>query len=163
MSTKMKTSLVILLYMVLIIGNTAAATSGSIILRGFVPEKADLMILENYKASSVNLGSESGSTLVGTIKENSTKTTGYTVEISSKNATMTSEDTPYLMGDDSNEMIDYNILFGDEVVELDHGVGYVQNPAHTTVSDIAVAYESQEIQEIAQKYSDTLTLSVIAN
>ncbi len=163
MRTKMKTSLVILLYMVLFLGTTVAATSGTLVLRGYVPERADLVILNDTLSSSVSLDSESGRTQVGTIKENSTKTTGYTVEISSRNAASSSEGTPYLTSSDSDETIGYDILFGDEVVALDHGVGHVQNSDYTMAGNIAIAYEAGSLAETSSRYSDILTLSVIAN
>lgn len=160
MSTK-KTLLVVLLYMVLVIGSAAAATSGTLVIRGYVPETKNVQMLTETSIQDLDLDSESGETLVGTIKERSTTDTGYKVEITSSNATSDASDGAYLVGGDTGERIDYQIMYAGEAVELTNGQATVANSIGSDEGQITVAYDAAARD--AASCSDTLTLSVIAN
>ncbi len=162
MSTAGKTLSVILLYMVLVISYAAAGTTGVLVLRGYVPEISEIQVVSENRSTELDLAASSGMALVGTIKENSTsKETGYKVEISSKNAIAASSDSAYLMGVDTNEYVDYNILYEGEIVELNAGTA-VMNGSNVS-GRLMVAYDSVSLRDDSISYSDTLTISVIAN
>lgn len=162
MSTTGKTWSVILLYMVLVISYAAAGTTGVLLLRGYVPEISEIQVVSENRSTELVLDDSGGTALVGTIKENSTsKETGYKVEISSKNAIAASSDSAHLIGADANEYVDYNILYEGEIVKLNAGTAVVNG---SNVSGrLMVAYDLVSLRDTSVRYSDTLTISVIAN
>ncbi len=161
MSTRKKTLFVVLLYMVLVMGYVAAATSGTLVIRAYVPEVAEVQMLTNTGIQYLDI--DSGTALVGTIKEKSTKETGYNVEITSMNATQASSDDAYLVGGNTGERMPYYILYGGEAVGLNRGSATIPSSAGLSDGQIMVACDSVESGQGAQNYSDTLMLSIIAN
>jgi ketol-acid reductoisomerase len=168
MRTLHKTLVVILLYMVFVISYTAAATTGTLVLTAYVPERAGAEVVSETKRDKVDLTGEGGIALVGTIKENTTTAKGYAVEVSSANAQKTAAGQAYLAGATDGEYVDYQILYGGEMVSLQNGrarLSSAQNdPLHGDFGrDLAVAYSTAGNSGTAAAYTDTLTLSVIAN
>ncbi|MGM0432958.1 MAG: hypothetical protein ACQEQU_09620 [Spirochaetota bacterium] len=169
MSTKLKSLVVILLYMVLIISYAAAASATeSLTLTGYVPEREAVEVQPNGERERLELTDESGTALVGTIKENSTaKQRGYTVEVSSANAQRIAADHGVLTGSQSGSHREYQILYRGEVVTLHNGSarlgGYVLSGSEHAVEELAVAYSDSQFVASSDSYSDTLTLSVVSN
>jgi hypothetical protein len=162
MSTGTKTLFVVLLYMVLALGCAVAATSGTLVIRAYVPEIQEIEMRTTASVQKLDLTEGGGTALVGTVKERSTKETGYNVTIASKNATDASSDSPYLAGLNADERMDYHILYGGEAVELRSGSATVGHSADYHDGQILVGYDSVGSGQ-PSGYSDTLTLSVIAN
>jgi ketol-acid reductoisomerase len=160
---------VILLYMVFVISYTAAATTGTLVLTAYVPERAGAEVVSETKRDNVDLAGEGGIALVGTIKENTTTAKGYAVEVSSANAQKTASDQAYLAGATDGEYVDYQILYGGEVVSLQNGRARLASAHNDPLyedfgTDLAVAYYSTVGNSgNAAAYTDTLTLSVVAN
>lgn len=156
--------------MVLVISYAAAASAeDTLTLTGYVPEREGVEVQSNSSQESVELNDESGTALVGTIKENSTaKQRGYTVEVSSANAQRIAADHGVLTGSRSGGQMEYEIIYKGEVVILHNGSarlggGYALTGSEQAVEELAVAYSDGQAVAHSDSYSDTLTLSVVAN
>jgi ketol-acid reductoisomerase len=154
--------------MVFVISYTAAATTATLVLRAYVPERAGAEVTSETKRDTLDLAGESGIALVGTIKENTTTTKGYTVEVSSANAQKTAADQAYLAGATDGEYANYQILYGGEMVNLQNGRARLEGVQDASLTeaferDLTVAYGSAGNSGSSAAYTDTLTLSVVAN
>nr|MDA3832207.1 hypothetical protein [Spirochaetales bacterium] len=157
---------VILLYMVVVISYAVAATTGTLVLRGYVPERSGIEVVSSVEQEKLDLTADNGMARVGTIKENATaKDKGYKVEISSANAQKTAAVQAYLAGSAEGDYVGYQILYQGEEVILHNGSARIGGWASSTYADhneglLSVAYGDAQSETT---YSDTLTLSVIAN
>lgn len=149
-----KNFVVILLYMVFVLGFAQAATTGTLVLRGYVPERREVNVMTEG-LQTIAFQEDGSRAIVGTIEENSTRKTGFKVGIASTNAAGASSDTAYLIGSDPDMRIDYSILYAGEPLALTDGQAVLDRAGELEIYCGPNGSTGM--------FSDTLTLSVTAN
>lgn len=140
-------------------GVASAATTGSLILRGNVPDILSIEVTAEPVATTLDLSTDQTDLKVATVQEKSNSETGYTVSISSANDGV-------LLRAGGAESINYTMKYNGAIVDLS-GVQTFSNPAAAAVTvnkDVTISYVGQSYDDlVAGDYEDTVTFSISAN
>lgn len=140
---------------------TFAAKTGTLELRGTVPEILEITINSNG-AQSLDLSQNVSGLNVGNVVERSNKKTGYTVTVESANGgNFQSSDTA------NTDALDYILSYDGSSVTLTNGAVEVSNVDGKTASDGAsnalnISYNGADSFLYEDTYSDTLTFTIAA-
>lgn len=136
-----------------------AATTGSLQLRGNVP---DILSIEvNAKADATNLDLQNDQTdlKIASVLERSNSSTGYTLTIDSAN-------DGQLVRNGGSETFTYSMKYDGSSVDLSSSDSF-NNSASAAVAvnkDVTISYTGQDADTmIAGDYEDTVTFSIAAN
>lgn len=156
----MKNTKRILALSALILSSVAtAATTGSLILRGNVPDILSIEVTAEAIATTLDLSTTQADLKVATVQEKSNSETGYTVSISSAN-------DGSLVRSGGSESITYTMKYNGVAVDLS-GVDTFNNAAAAAVTvnkDVTISYVGQDFDDlVAGDYEDTVTFSIAAN
>lgn len=156
----MKNTKKILALSALLISSVAtAATTGSLILRGNVPDILSIEVNAEAIATTLDLSTTQTDLKVATVQEKSNSETGYTVSISSAN-------NGALVRSGGSESISYTMSYDGASVDLS-GVDTFNNAAAAAVTvnkDVEISYVGQSFDDlVAGDYEDTVTFSIAAN
>lgn len=141
-----------------------AATSGSIEIKGIVPAILEIIVTPQPGYDSLNIAGGATRFVVAKVTEKSNSSTGYTVELKSKNdVDSTSINGAFLKGLNSTDTVLYTMEYGGNAVNLTDGIAKVtDSPLKTagTDKDLSVTFSGAFLS--ADTYSDTLTLTIAA-
>lgn len=157
----MKKFLAITALLTLGISQSYAATSGTLILQGVVPNKISILVTPVAVASALNLETTQTDLKVATVNERSNSKTGYKVTISSSNLGK-------LKRTDGPEVVSYTMKYGGSAVGLSTSAGTVFTSTATTSvnvnKDVAISYTGTAAESMIEgTYSDTITLNIASN
>lgn len=141
-------------------GQTLAATSGNLLLKGIVPEELSITVTPETIAASLPLDTTQADTKVATINEKSNSNTGYKVSISSSNLGNLVHESV------SSSSIAYTLKYDSTTVDLANGDDFTFNSAASvdTNKDVEISYTGVPHASLIEgSYSDTVTFTISAN
>ncbi len=143
------------------LGSTLAATTGTLVLTGTVPQVLSITVTPLGIASILDLTTTQTDLTVGNIQEDSNSNTGYKISASSAN-------NMKLIRSGGTEFIAYTFKYGatayvltpsDQVVKTVGTAGVYSNTTAAKISYTGVASASM----VQGSYTDTITLTIQAN
>ncbi len=152
----------ILAGLMLITGTSFAATSADLVITGFITAVSDLVIVANANATTLNIIGGETSKLVALVTETSNNLTGYQILMRSANS------SKLVNSLNPSKSADYKISYdGGAELSLSRADVSVKNvstlPSLTTVSSGVNVSVIPYATAPAGTYSDTITISIIAN
>jgi hypothetical protein len=158
--------LTVALFVLLACSPVFANTSGTLVLQGTVPGILDISVAASSISASLDLSATS-QFVVASVTERSNKRAGYTVTVSSQNATGAASGIPFLKGGDAanTDVLEYALAYGGVPVSLSGGSAIISDvstktPAAGTVKPLQISYNGEFLFE--DTYSDTLTFTIAA-
>lgn len=143
----------------LVSSTTMAATSGTLYIKGNVPEIMSISVTPENLATNLPLGQTQTNVKLAMVQEKSNSQTGYKVTIGSAN-------NGKLVRDSGTEEFPYTLSYASQplnlaspVVITNAGASAVTRNREVTISYTGVA----EDQLVAGDYSDTITFTISAN
>ncbi|KGE70958.1 hypothetical protein [Spirochaeta lutea] len=161
----MKKVLVWTAVMLLVSGAAFAQTTGNLLLQGTVPGILEITVTAEDGADNLDLLTAVDNLAVATVVERSNKRAGYTVTLSSANA---SGSQAYFAGSAGNtDTLDYTISYGGEPVTLSSGTALISDISTKTSASgdaktLAISYDGTGVFLAEDTYQDTLTLDIAA-
>ena len=132
-----------------------AATTGSLLFKGTVPQVLSIAVTTETIATSLPLDTSQTNTKIATVQEKSNSQTGYKVTISSANQGK-------LVRTGGSEQFAYSMSYNNATLNL-----VLTNPASSAASvnkDVRITYTGvPNEQMVAGDYVDTLTFTIAAN
>jgi hypothetical protein len=154
------------LFVLLACSPAFANTSGTLVLQGTVPGILDISVSAASISAALDL-SVTSSFVVASVTERSNKKAGYTVSLSSQNATSTGSGGPFLKGSDATntDVLNYALAYNGDPVVLSAGSAIISDvstktPAAGSVKPLQISYAGDFLFE--DTYSDTLTFTITA-
>ena len=149
----------LLTFILLISTNTFAATSGTLVLQGIVPQVISVTVTPASAASSLDLTSSQTNLVVASVNESSNAKLGYKVSLSSSNSGA-------LKRVGGTETMSYTLKYNGTAANL-----ATTATVTTTSSGLTNVNKSIDIsytgvpstQMVEGTYTDTLTLNITAN
>lgn len=139
--------------------STFAATTGTLLFKGTVPQVLSVAVTTETIATSLPLDTSQTNTKIATVQEKSNSQTGYKVTISSTNQGK-------LVRTGGSEQFAYSMSYNNATLNLNSSV-VLTNPASSAVSvnkDVRITYTGvPNEQMVAGDYVDTLTFTIAAN
>jgi len=135
------------------------STTGTLLLRGNVPEILSIEVIPLPIAIELNLFTETTDLKVATVKEMSNHPSGYKVAISSAN-------NGKLTRVGGTETVAYTLKYNGNIVNLNstQEVTYTSTPAVTQNRDVKISYSEQDEETtLSGNYEDTLTFTISTN
>lgn len=136
-----------------------ASTTGTLLLRGNVPEILSIQVNAEGGATSLDLSTDKTDYKVATVLERSNSSTGYTVSISSLN-------NGSLVRSGGSESFGYTMKYDGSSVDLSSGASFNNAAAAAVASnkDVTISYTGVASEEmVAGDYEDTVTFTIAAN
>lgn len=135
------------LFFIFLSTNLSAATSGTLVLTGTIPQKISIEITQ-LNPVDLEYGSDS---LVASVLEKSNSPTGYVIRASSQSGGKLG-DIPYTLSYDGGSFV---------TLEMMKTLKTVSSQSHKIVHNSNVTVKS--LGELAGSYSDTITISIESN
>jgi len=139
--------------------NSFAATSGSFLLKGQVPEVLNIVITPESIANTLPLEISQSGTKVATIKERSNLALGYRVKMQSGNL-------GNLIRSGGSELFPYYITYNNLPVNLVQTQTYSYHASEAVVvnRDIKIYYTGVPAENmVSGEYTDTITFTISSN
>lgn len=157
----MKKSLSIPLLFSMFLTNAMAATTGSVLLQGIVPQKISIGVASQPVAASLDLEVSQTDLKVATVNEQSNSRSGYKV-------TIISAGLGKLKRTDGAEVFPYTLKYGGAIVGLSSASGSVFSNtvanAQSVNKDLTISYNGMSAESMVEGiYADTITLNISAN
>jgi hypothetical protein len=159
----------LLLSAVFALGSVSAATTGSLLLQGTVPEILEITVNADPAATALDLSVDASSVKVATVIERSNKKSGYTVTVESANGAAQSSNSGLFVNDDPGitDSLSYDISYGGSPVSLTNGAGMISDvstktPGTGSSKDVTISYTGSTSFPYEGTYSDTLTFTIAA-
>lgn len=146
----------------LVFGATSvmAATTGSLVLQGTVPQLVSIDVTANSNTQNIPLDQTQSNLVVGSVVESSNSNSGYNVQISSSNAGKLVHDS------ETSSFIAYSLTYGGSAIDLSTTDTVEQNTAgsYEVTKNVAIAYTGVDHKDLIEgNYSDTVTFTISAN
>lgn len=136
-----------------------ASTTGTLQLRGNVPDILSIQVNAESDATNLDLQNDQTDLKVASVLERSNSSTGYTVTIDSANDGL-------LVRSGGSETFSYSMKYDGASVDLSSSDSF-NNSAAAAVAvnkDVTISYTGQDADTmIAGDYEDTVTFSIAAN
>ena len=144
-----------------------AAPNASILISGSVPAILEISVTAAPAASSLPLTTTVSNLPIATVVERSNKKAGYTVELSSANATASGAAIATLNSSESPDVLPYILRYAGNAVVFQGGKAVVSDVsaktnAAGTSRDVTISFDGASYFLDESTYSDTLTFTVIA-
>ncbi len=143
-----------------------AATTGNLIISGTVPVILDVAVLAAAGSTSLDLTKNETDLHIGDVVERSNVITGYTVTVSSANA---STGAPHFKGADpsNTDTLDYTLKFDGSPITFTGGSALISDVTSKTATlgstkALNLSYDGTSDFLNADSYSDTLTFTIAA-
>lgn len=134
-----------------------AATTGTLVLQGIVPQVLNLSVSADAQASALDLTTSPVDLIVGTVQEQTNSQTGYEIYVSSANGGK-------LLQQSGDDELAYNLKYGDTAVNFSSSAAVVDQstPDGYNVSrDVKISYTGKAATEMIEgTYSDTVTFTI---
>lgn len=152
----------ILTAMVLAAGVAQAASTGTLLIQGTVAAVNDIVITPNSNATALNITAGESNKLVASVAETSNNLAGYKINMKSVNA------SKLVHGTDATKQTGYTVSYnGGSAITLttvDQQVKNVSSLSGLTTNNSNVNVNVTALPNaIAGTYSDTITVSIVAN
>ena len=157
----MKKLLAITALLTLTTTSAFAATSGTLLLSGIVPQKVSVTVTATGVASALDLSTSQSDTKIGTVNEQSNSKSGYKITISSANLGK-------LKRTDGADVFAYTLKYSGSSVGLSSAAGTTLTNSSGTVAnvnkDLNISYIGVNAETMVEgTYNDTLTVAIAAN
>jgi hypothetical protein len=148
-------------FILILTTSTYAATTGTLLLQGSVPQKISLSVTPQAIASTLDLAVSQNDLVVASVNEKSNSKTGYKVTIASDNLSK-------LKRVDGSEVMAYTMKYNGSAVALSAASGTtITNSAASTVNlnkSVSISYTGVASESMIEgSYSDTVTFTIAAN
>ena len=166
-----KLSFIILVVLIILCSQTnlyAAKGSASLVLTGVVLPRVGVSISETTNTRSINSNTGNEHLQLFAIQDSGNVSGGYQMIVESKNAIMHNSESPFFTDQDINGSYwGYEIYFNDQFLEFTSGQAIAKPIGHynssTNESIITITTIEKESIRLAEHYSDTIIIRVIAN
>jgi hypothetical protein len=138
-----------------------AATTGSLLLQGVVPQKISLSVTAQTVASTLDLSTSQTDLAVASVNEKSNSKTGYKVTIASTNLGK-------LKRTDGADVFSYTMKYNGSAVALNSAAGTtLTNSTSSTVNavkGVSISYTGVAAESMIEgTYADTVIFTIAAN
>lgn len=157
--SKLKTTLAVLAT-IAVSTSAMAATTGTLILKGTVPQELSIEVEAEAVAAALPLDTTQTDTLVAVVTEKSNSNTGYNVSISSDNSGELVHETV------SSSSIAYTLKYDGSAIDLSSGDNFVHSfpTGASNDRDIEISYTGVPHADLVEgDYTDTVTFTIAAN
>ena len=142
-------------------GLTQAATTGTLLLQGVVPQKVSIAVTSQAVASALDLSTSQSDLVVASVNEKSNSKTGYKVTITSANLSK-------LKRTDGADVLGYTMKYNGSALALTSAAGTtLSSSAGTSVNvnkSVAISYTGVAAESMVEgTYADTVTFTIAAN
>jgi hypothetical protein len=157
----MKKLLLTMASLTLVSTTSMAATTGTLLLQGIVPQKMSIVVTADTVASALDLSTSQTNLVVASVNEKSNSKTGYKVTITSANLSA-------LKRTDGPEVFSYTMKYNGAAVALTSIAGTtLTNSTAASVNvnkSVSISYTGVDNESMVEgTYSDTVTFSIAAN
>ena len=147
----------LLLLSLLLTTSTFAATTGTLILKGTVPQLLDILVTPEPFATTLPLSTTQADSLVAEVRERSNSATGYTVSVSSANLGKLVHETVL------TSTVNYSLKYNGQTVNLLTGSTFSELTRGVKNRDVEISYTGvPEIDLTEGEYTDTVTFTIVA-
>ena len=142
-------------------GSLLAATSGTLLLQGVVPQKVSITVTSQAVASALDLSTSQNDLVVASVNEKSNSKTGYKVTITSANLSK-------LKRTDGADVLAYTMKYNGSAVALTSAAGTTLSSSSAAAvnvnKSVAVSYTGVAAESMVEgTYADTVTFTIAAN
>lgn len=157
----MKKKLVLTAVVFILASSSFAATTGTLLLQGVVPQKIGLTVTSQSVASTLDLSTSHTDLVVASVNEQSNSKSGYKITITSANLSK-------LKRTDGSDVFSYSMKYNGSAVSLSSATGAtINNSAAASVNanrSVSITYNGVAPESMVEgTYSDTVTFSIAAN
>ena len=138
-----------------------AATTGTLLLQGTVPQRISLVITPQAIAATLDLSTSQTDLTVASVKEQSNSKTGYKMTVASANLSK-------LKRTDGAEVFSYTMKYNGSAVVLTTAAGVtITNSTGSAVNvskNVSISYTGVAAESMVEgSYADTVTFTIAAN
>ena len=142
-------------------GSLLAATTGTLLLQGVVPQKVSITVTSQAVASALDLSTSQNDLVVASVNEKSNSKTGYKVTITSSNLSK-------LKRTDGADVLAYTMKYNGSAVALTSAAGTTLSSSSAAAvnvnKSVAVSYTGVAAESMVEgTYADTVTFTIAAN